>query len=606
MIRVPLMRRLFAKQREFPTYFAVSLAIGSCFWVAERLAYSGYWDDSILFVGLSERAPLDPIGFTDFVLNQDGDLFGPYINGILATLQAAGLAANWSLVLISNLCLVALCVLLYLGLRQFNFERSPSLVAVAALFVSPVLSDQRTWFIPVQHTITICVSLSSLLYTRKLVKNWADSSGPSYFQILTINLLLLTLALGRETSVILAVVVITSLLVYRPRFFHVLVMSWSIPLFAHLFRFATSKTGSHVDWALEQTRIGDSLVAEVRSALQSLNIFSFSVVMLLIFVTITAGQIIFNRFSKPSSNSSGRQGAVVSDWSQLQSLRVLLLGLLVLCIDSPRLGTPLGALIPPFSRWPTYWLHDDRWSQLWFDNAIYVIAIILIFAGIILSKRAVLGIATLVTFACTAPFLFTGQATFDATESRPASAVSRYAIYFFPVAALLLASIIQGLSEKIPNNARVSSIALLMCLAVLLIPDAARSISTVMERTSVYRSIDVKECGNRTFAVVTAAGERFTSGYVTKYLDEPANVLVNDFRLKHTFPKLDNRVLGLRDYLDTCLEQLPLEEALTYVAPLIDEGELKSEFELLQSLLTTQPESKSRTQLRRIFDSTPE
>jgi hypothetical protein len=606
MIRVPLMRRLLAKQREFTTYFALSLAIGSCFWVAERLAYSGYWDDSILFVGLSERVPQDPIGFTNFVLNQDGDLFGPYINGILATLQAAGLTANWSLVLISNLCLVALCVLLYFGLRQFDFERTPSLVAVAALFVSPVLSDQRTWFIPIQHTITICLSLSSLLYTRKLVKNWADSSGPSYSQTLTINLLLLALALGRETSVILAVVVIASLLVYRPRFFHVLVMSWAIPLFAHLFRFATSKTGSHVDWALEQTRLGDSLIAEVRSALQSLNTFSFSVVILLVFMTITAGQIIFHRFSKPSSKPSGMRVALVSDWSRLQTLRVSLLGLLVLYIDSPRLGTPLGAVIPPFSRWPTYWLYDDRWSQLWFDNAMYVIAIVLIFAGIILSTKPVIGVVTLVTFACTAPFLITGQATFDATENRPASAVSRYAIYFFPIAALLLASIIQNLFEKVARNARVSSAAMLVCLAVLLVPDAARSISTVVERTSVYRSIDLKECGNRTFAVVTAAGERFTSGYVTKYLDESANVLVNDFRLKHTFPKLDNRVLGLRDYLDTCLEQLPLEDAMTYVVTLIDEGELESEFELLQSLLTTQPESVSRTQLRRIFDSIPE
>jgi hypothetical protein len=289
---------------------------------------------------------------------------------------------------------------------------------------------------------------------------------------------------------------------------------------------------------------------------------------------------------------------------KLVTTRILLGGLYVACIEMPRLGTPLAALMPPFSSWSNEYLRGGRWSQLWIDDWLYLIVITLVFGITIASRQLLIHVSVLITFACTFLFLIDGQATFDAYIEHPASAVSRYAIYFLPVASAIVASALESVARHLKFLSVGTITAAAICIAVIIVPDMVAVSDTVNKRRIEYRSFEVEECGAEMVLVLTPMGESFTSGYVRRWIDEPEAVLLNDSRVKSRFPALRSEVVTQIGYLEECFYQLDLMSLVERLGSVIDSSQL-ADLEQVESRIDAQPESSSRTELQRILRQIP-
>ena len=183
-------------------------------WTSQRFAYTRYWDDTLLVVGQFDRAPSYLRSVSSWLLDQQGDLNGPLVYLALLPGQWLGIRSNFLLILQANLALLSLMGVLVVVARRVGISRRATVSAALILSVSHVFTDQRTWFVPIQHTLTVLFSVIALLATVHFLR-------PKIYRynlmgrLASLNFLLLLVGLGRETALPLSILVIILLVLSR-------------------------------------------------------------------------------------------------------------------------------------------------------------------------------------------------------------------------------------------------------------------------------------------------------------------------------------------------------------------------------------------------------
>jgi hypothetical protein len=273
-------------------------------------------------------------------------------------------------------------------------------------------------------------------------------------------------------------------------------------------------------------------------------------------------------------------------------LRVAVFALCLLCIWLPRVGTPLLAITPPFAYFSNEYLYYfARWSHTQFELNVYWIGVVITFAAVLTFRRALFLIIAIMSFLFTLPYLLPLTATFDVAKYVPATSITRYSVYFLPLAMCLLIHFweqaFKFLESLLP---RFQSVVQLLIPAVLGLVLLVGQLGPMEQRSLDYRSITPVVCSLDRFSVPSQSGDHFMKGYMNMYVADPLEVLYDDYRIKRR-SDLVFRVLDIKNLDTTC--NYPVNALLEALGPWVG-GDSQARFDRIKELLGSQSENELR------------
>jgi len=532
----------------------VLVAVLHSFTIAKYFLLSGYWDDTILFVRLIERAPSNPIHALPWILNQPGDLNGPLLLTLLYGLNITGLLSNYSLILLSNLALVALLALLVHIAIKLGAPAGLSCLSGALLYFAPVLVEQRTWFVAIQHTLTVLFSVAACYLTYSIASVPNSARRRSINRLVLLDLTLILVALGRETGLVLSVVVIGVVGVVRPRHFKVLALGWLIPSVVLIHRFISGREGTHVQ------RILRGFTNEMPSTwgLAEIGITPTQLVLLCAIAIPVIQTVVLPR------NRSTQQRVVTAGNAEQRrasaGTTALISGVWLVLVQFPATGVSFVALLPPFSATGSEKLAFGRWSQFGFDAGTYHFVVAFVIAIALYLGSQSISVLLAFTLLCTAPYLAPGSGIISVVSERPTDTLSRYAVYSVPAVYFVLNELLRKVRATYSHIFGRSTPYLLILLPLWFVPQAFRLDQLLQQRSSEFSSFVVESCSSGSYMVLSETTEGFVTNEYTRVLvSDPALALLNDSKLKSQFPDLDAQIVTQSDVLQYCFDDLPIE-----------------------------------------------
>jgi hypothetical protein len=572
----------------FSVMFLILLVIAHLIWISEQFAFTGFWDDTWMFVGHIEKMPAGGLGAISWMLDQEGDMAAPLIWILLAVGEWIGLQSNWLLILFANLAIVALISVLCRIAIVLGVKKSVSITSGLILYSSPALIDQRAWFVPIQHTLTVLFGVLGCYWTFRLLSRPRADNQIGFAELVSLNLMLLLVGLGREIGIPLSVLVLTVLLMRRPRFYQIVSLAWLLPLLIQLQRVFTNRLGTHVE-----NFMGGSRFNIIRPSLNLIGESKPSTLLLLILPFIFLLQyVLIRRPVETNSPLPKNHWYLKSSGQALIVLRVVVLALCFLCIWLPRVGTPLLAITPPFAYLSNeYLFYFARWSHTQFELNVYWIGVVVAFVVVLTFRRALFLVVAIMSFLFTLPYLLPLTATFDVAKYVPATSITRYSVYFLPLAMCLLIHFweqaFKFLESLLP---RFQSVAQLLIPAVLGLVLLVGQLGPIEQRSFDYRSITPVVCSSDRFSVPSQSGDHFMKGYMTKYVVDPLGVLYDDYRIRHR-PELVLRTVDIKNLDTTC--NFPVNALLEALGPWVG-GDSQTRLDQIKEQLGSQSENDLR------------
>jgi hypothetical protein len=260
------------------------------------------------------------------------------------------------------------------------------------------------------------------------------------------------------------------------------------------------------------------------------------------------------------------------------------------------------AITPPVDRFAHDYLFLDRWSHTSFDLRIYFVGITFTFAAALSLRRAPFQLVTIVSFVLPLPYLIPPSATFSAFEVNPATSVTRYSVYFLPVAACLLTQLLEYSFRYVRRIQPKFQLWLVMIstllIALLLLINQSRFIQT---RANNYRSISEVTCSSERFFAPTPRAFAFLGfEYTYKYVANPIQELFNDFRVKRQpeFRWKAVEAMDLRNLDITCDYSIDflLQELGARVS-----GDSQTRLDKIRDSLDFQSETVSRNEIFEVY-----
>ena len=575
--------------RQLLTAFVfVTAAVMHALWISEQFAFAGYWDDTWMLVGNIEKMPSGLLAPISWILDQEGDMAGALIWILLAVGEWSGLQSNWLLILFANLAIVALVTVLCRIAIVLGVKKSVSITSGLILYSSPVLIDQRAWFVPIQHTLTVLFGVLGCYWTFRLLSRPRADNQIGFAELLSLNFMLLLVGLGREIGIPLSVLVLTVLIMRRPRFYQIVSLAWLLPLLIQLQRVFTNRLGTHVE-----NFMGGSRFNIIRPSLNLIGESKPSTLLLLILPFIFLLQyVLVRRPVEKNSPLPKNHWYLKSPGRAMIVLRVAVFALCLLCIWLPRVGTPLLAITPPFAYFSNEYLYYfARWSHTQFELNVYWIGVVITFAAVLTFRRALFLIIAIMSFLFTLPYLLPLTATFDVAKYVPATSITRYSVYFLPLAMCLLIHFweqaFKFLESLLP---RFQSVVQLLIPAVLGLVLLVGQLGPMEQRSLDYRSITPVVCSLDRFSVPSQSGDHFMKGYMNMYVADPLEVLYDDYRIKRR-SDLVFRVLDIKNLDTTC--NYPVNALLEALGPWVG-GDSQARFDRIKELLGSQSENELR------------
>lgn len=573
------------------------LAVANSFIIASYFSYSGYWDDTILFVRLIDEAPSNPFRAMPWILNQPGDLNGPLPLLILYFLDFTGLLSNYSLILLCNFALVALfAILIYIAVR-LGAPIGLTLLSAALLYFSPVLVEQRTWFIAIQHTLTVLFSAAACYLTYRIVMAQKPTRGKLTLQLACLDLVLVGVALGRETGLVLALTAIGALSFTRCQHHVTVALGWTLPILIQIHRFLSGREGTHVQ------RVFWGFGVEVPSAWGTIgmNITPTQILITCVVVVAIAQAVIFLRSGSPEYLPS----LVDTRKSRNAAAKTtpLICGVWLVLAQFPAAGVPLTALLPPFSAAGAEKLVFGRWSQFGFDAGVYQLALVVTLGTAFFVSSQTVSALLAFTVLCTAPYLAVGSGIISVVTERPTDTLARYAIYFVPAVFFLLNEFIRKLHTSRTQLFGRSRPLLLVFLLIWCTPQALSLNQLLRQRSSDFTSFTVESCDSRSYMVLSEiTGGFVTNEYAPILVKDPALALFNDAVLKSRFPNLGSQVVTQSDILQYCFDELSVE-ALVDRLGMFASGETQVQIDAARAAISLEDEVVVRSELRTILET---
>ncbi|GEM_PF-1785243 len=568
--------------------FLIFAAVMHALWISEQFAFAGYWDDTWMLVGNIEKMPSGLLAPISWILDQEGDMAGALIWILLAVGEWSGLQSNWLLILFANLAIVALVTVLCRIAIVLGVKKSVSITSGLILYSSPALIDQRAWFVPIQHTLTVLFGVLGCYWTFRLLSRPRADNQIGFAELLSLNFMLLLVGLGREIGIPLSVLVLTVLIMRRPRFYQIVSLAWLLPLLIQLQRVFTNRLGTHVE-----NFMGGSRFNIIRPSLNLIGESKPSTLLLLILPFIFLLQyVLVRRPVEKNSPLPKNHWYLKSPGRAMIVLRVAVLALCLLCIWLPRVGTPLLAITPPFAYFSNEYLYYfARWSHTQFELNVYWIGVVITFAAVLTFRRALFLIIAIMSFLFTLPYLLPLTATFDVAKYVPATSITRYSVYFLPLAMCLLIHFweqaFKFLESLLP---RFQSVVQLLIPAVLGLVLLVGQLGPMEQRSLDYRSIAPVVCSLDRFSVPSQSGDHFMKGYMNMYVADPLEVLYDDYRIKRR-SDLVFRVLDIKNLDTTC--NYPVNALLEALGPWVG-GDSQTRLDQIKELLGSQSENDLR------------
>jgi len=578
----------------------VLVAVLHSFTIAKYFLLSGYWDDTILFVGIVDSAPSNPIRALIWILNQSGDLNGPLVNTLLYGLNITGLLSNYSLILFSNLALVALIGLLAHVAIKLGASAGLSFLTGVLLYFAPILIEQRTWPVAIQHTLTVFFSVAACYMTYEIASTPNVTRQRTLIQLSLLNVILIMLAFGRETGIPLSIVVIATLGILRVRFISALVLGWLIPLVFQVHRLGTGRLGTHVGWSVDDfTRHIRYYLGQIANAITPAQLLLFCI------VVIPLTQLATLR----------RDRTVARDVRSVRTLRKIISPVnrrgLLFCVCSllylyPAAGTPLMGLLPPLSAFGREQLVLGRWSQFGFSDSIYL-SVLTAFVGVAIIINSIrLNKLLAVTVLCTAPYLLMGDSLTINLFGKSPSSLSRYSLYFVPLAYVFILDLLAWLKIRRLRNRTYYQALFLVTVSLWLIPQASQQQDSLIHRSAEFSSISVHRCGATSYVRLSGMGNWYVNAYVKDFVANPELAIFNDPGLKSRLPKSANMSAATDgEFLLDCFDQLTTEFLFDNIAQLIsiaNDRLLDDRIDDLRGLPQPRDQRETREKLREVLE----
>jgi len=566
-------------------------------WVSQRFAYTGYWDDTLLVVGQFDRAPSDLRSVSSWVLDQQGDLNGPLVYLALLPGQWLGIRSNFLLILQANLALLSLIGVLVVIARRLGISRRATVSAALILSVSHVLTDQRTWFVPIQHTLTVLYSIVAVWATVHFLRTKTTAINPTW-RLASLNFLLLLVGLGRETALPLSILVIVLLVLSRTFLGYLFGLSWTIPVIIQVQRTFSGRLGNRVEWFLEGSRIG-----VLRPSIETLASVPPSLLIAIFLPALTLVQMILVQTVNRHLSMTDGLTPILKHLHRLRRpISVVVLALWGTCLTFPRVGTPLLAILPPFHLFADTTI--VRWQLSSFSPLIYLIGISISFATLFLRNVSpLLGLLCTTTFFLTIPYLIGQYESSLVDGPMGASSVSRYSVYFLPLAFFMFALMYDNLQAILMARA-LHALVLNTSVALLVVVSAVVGTQQLQRRAELYRSIYYVSCANDSYVMPTLAFERFRKGYLGRYVDDPYKTLVDDSMIKRLMKSVDTRPytedVDLAELNFSCT--YPVEWLLEVVGPKVD-GDVQQKLDQIRVEIGRTPESALRRRIQLLLES---
>lgn len=425
--------------------FVLICGVAHCFWIAEKFAYTGYWDDTIIFVRHAANGPSNPIQFFLWLLNDYksfdgnlgiGDLYGPWVMGIIKFGSSIGLLSNWFLILISNFALLGLSAALYFIAVRLRAKRSHSGIAAIIIYFSPQFIDQRTWYVAIQHTTTV-LFLVLASYQTYVVLNLRNGKKFN-FNLVILNTLLVLVSLGREVALPYGTLVILALLYTRMQNYLVIIVAWTLPILYWAQGIVVGRAGTHTQRAIDEfglERFQQQLIKYLD--------FPASKLLFVSMILITTLQFVLLKKSNKLNGDLKRQDIQSNNKFNLRAnatkKTLILYATVILLFVNDRSVAALATIFQPTGN--TFQVSEifARWSITNVEPLPFYLSVMFIIFLLVNCTNIWHLLITPATLICTLPYLLSKSTAFGA-QATPYGAVfiSRYAIYFAPALFFLL------------------------------------------------------------------------------------------------------------------------------------------------------------------------
>ena len=423
--------------------FVLICGVAHCFWIAEKFAYSGYWDDTIFLVRHSANGPSNPIQFFLWLLDDYksenlsfGDFYGPLTISIIKFGSSLGLLSNWFLILISNFALLGLSATLNFIAVKLGAKRSHSGIAAIIIYFSPQFIDQRTWYVAIQHTTTVLFLVLASYQTYAILNL---RNGKKFnFNLVILNALLVFVSLGREVALPYGTLVIFVMLYTRMQNYQTIIVAWTLPILYWVQGIVVGRAGSHTQRAIDEF----GLERFQQQLLKYLD-FPASKLLFVLMILITTLQFALLKKSNKFNGDLKLQDIQLNNKFNLRAnttkKTTILYATVILLTVNDRSVATLATIFQPTGN--TFRVSEifARWSITNVEPLPFYLSVMFIIFLLVNCTNIWYLLVTPATLICTLPYLLSKSTAFGA-QATPYGVVfmSRYAIYFAPALFFLL------------------------------------------------------------------------------------------------------------------------------------------------------------------------
>lgn len=429
--------------------FVLICGVAHCFWIAEKFAYTGYWDDTIIFVRHTANGPSNPIQFFLWLLNDYksfdgnlgiGDLYGPWVMGIIKFGSSIGLLSNWFLILISNFALLGLSATLYFIAVKLGAKRSHSGIAAIIIYFSPQFIDQRTWYVAIQHTTTVLFLVLASYQTYAILNL---RNGKKFnFNLVILNALLVLVSLGREVALPYGTLVIFVMLYTRMQNYQTIIVAWTLPILYWVQGIVVGRAGTHTQRAIDEfglEHFQQQLLKYLDFPASKLLFVSMILILTLQFVLLKKSNKFNGDLKRQDIQSSNQGNNKFNLRANTTKKSLILYATVILLTVNDRSVATLATIFQPTGNTFRVSEISARWSITNVEPLPFYLSVMFIIFLLVNCTNIWHLLITPATLICTLPYLLSKSTAFEA-QATPYGVVfmSRYAIYFAPALFFLL------------------------------------------------------------------------------------------------------------------------------------------------------------------------
>ena len=522
--------------------FVLICGIAHCLWIAEKFAYTGYWDDTIIFVRHSADGPSNPFQFFLWLLDDYksldgtlhvGDLYGPWLVGIIKFGSSIGLLSNWFLILISNFALLGLSATLYFIAVKLGAKRSHSGIAAIIIYFSPQFIDQRTWYVAMQHTTTV-LFLVLASYKTYVLLNLSDNKKLKSNQI-TLNILLILVSLGREIALPYGILVILVVLYTRRPNYQTVTVAWTLPIIYWIQGIIVGRAGTHTQYAIDGlgvNRLQNQLLKYLDFPASKLLFVSMILIIVLQFVLLKKS----NKFNGDLKRQDIQSNSEFNLRANTTKITVVLYATVILLIVNYRSVATFGTIFSPTGNTYSIYEFNQRWSITDIGHLPFYLSVIFIIFLLVCCANKWFILITTATVLCTLPYLSSNNIISDEEASgNGVSFMTRYSIYFVPALFFLLI----GTLQQVKNSQQISKISkktfnsfLQLILLFAIFNHASGQNSEINLKTIDFKSIQQFKTreGNDIYCLTPLAKDYLILPYTKSNFPDANTIFGYDFR----------------------------------------------------------------------------